>query len=85
LANLINFGIVPLLFTADVDYDKINSGDELVIENVRQALSGNLITIKNITQRYEFTAKCGLTSRQQAIVLSGGLLNHTKSLNHAGK
>jgi len=38
-----------------------------------------------VTQRYEFTAKCGLTSRQQAIVLSGGLLNHTKSAHQSGE
>jgi aconitate hydratase len=85
LANLINFGIVPLMFTADLDYDRINAGDELVIENVHQALSRNLVNIKNITQRYEFTAKCRLTSRQQAIVLSGGLLNHTKSAQQSGE
>jgi aconitate hydratase len=85
LANLINFGIVPLMFTSDLDYDRINSGDELVIENVHQALSRNLVTIKNVTQRYEFTAKCSLTSRQQAIVSSGGLLNHTKSAQQSGE
>jgi len=85
LANLINFGIVPLMFTADLDYDRINSDDELVIEDVRQALSGNLVAIRNITQRYDFTTKCGLTSRQQAIVLSGGLLNHTKSAQQPGE
>jgi len=85
LANLINLGIVPLMFTADLDYDRINSDDELVIEDVRQALSGNLVAIRNITQQYDFTTKCGLTSRQQAIVLSGGLLNHTKSAQQPGE
>jgi aconitate hydratase len=79
LANLINFGIVPLMFTAEPDYDGINSGDELAIENLPQALSRSLVTVKNITQRYEFAAQCRLTLRQQAIVLSGGLLNYTKS------
>ena len=79
LANLINFGIVPLMFDADLDYERINSGDELVIENLSQALSGSVVRVKNVTQQYEFTTKCSLTSRQQAVVLSGGLLNYTKS------
>jgi len=79
MANLINFGIVPLTFASDADYDRINADDELVIENVHQALSKALVVVKNATQQYEFTAKCGLTSRQQAIVVSGGLLNYTKA------
>ena len=79
LANLINFGIVPLLFSNDADYDRISADDSLAIENIGVALKNSLITVKNVTRQYEFTVKCLLTPRQQAIVLSGGLLNYTRN------
>jgi aconitate hydratase len=78
LANLINFGIVPLMFINYSDYDRINSDDELVIDNVREAVGRDHVMVQNTTQGYSFGVGCKLTSRQQAIILSGGLLNHTK-------
>jgi len=78
--NLINFGILPLRFVDEADYERLNPGDVLLIANVRQAIGdGNLITVRNITQGYEFTARHDLTSRQVEIALAGGLLNKVRS------
>jgi len=78
--NLINFGILPLHFVDDADYERLNPGDVLLIANVRQAIGdGNLITVRNVTQGYEFTARHDLTSRQVEIALAGGLLNKVRS------
>jgi len=79
-ANLINFGIVPLLFSNDMDYDKINADDQLIIEHTDQVLANDLVIVKNLTQQYEFIVKCTLTPRQLAVILSGGLLNYTKQM-----
>jgi aconitate hydratase len=78
LANVINFGILPLTFITEADYNEVVSGDELVIENVREIIGHGLIPVRNISRQTEFCVACRLTSRQQAILLSGGLLNYTR-------
>ena len=79
-ANLINAGILPLEFADESDYDKIDLGDSLAIENVRgQIAEGYTIVIKNLSKGIDVVTKCVLTERQQAIILAGGLLNYTMS------
>src|SRR2546421_8583789 len=38
--NLVNFGILPLEFAEPADYDRIEQGDVLVLDGVREALEG---------------------------------------------
>lgn len=76
LANLINFGILPLNFTNENDYSKIDQEDELELD-VSQ-LNGNL-TLKNITKGIDIPIKHSLTSRDIAILKAGGSLGYAKS------
>lgn len=79
-ANLINAGIIPLEFADENDYNNIDLGDNLSIENVRdQIAAGNGITIINKTKNVEIKTNCALTERQKDIILEGGLLNYTMS------
>ncbi|MBC7335159.1 MAG: aconitate hydratase, partial [Clostridia bacterium] len=79
-ANLINFGLLPLLFVREEDYDAINQGDRLVIENVRESLaSDNELQVKNLTRGQVLRVRHDLSPREVAVVLAGGLLNYTKS------
>jgi len=80
--NLVNFGILPLVFAAEADYDRINAGDVLELPDVRDALAGGEVTVRNTTQGYEFTARHNLSERQIEVLREGGLLNHVKA--HAG-
>jgi aconitate hydratase len=75
-ANLINFGILQLAFAQEGDYDRLQDGDELLIDNVYAAVEHGKVAVRNVTQGYEFFATCSLTQRQREIVLSGGLLNY---------
>jgi len=79
-ANLINFGIVPLLFANPADYDAITQGDELVGGGMREAVKSGreLVVLRNVTKGCDVPAKMNLTARQRAIILAGGLLNFTK-------
>ena len=78
-ANLVNFGILPLIFKDETDYDRIEKGDVLVIENARgQVKAGNEVTVRNETKDYEFTAVHDLSEREVAIVIAGGKLNYTR-------
>ena len=77
-ANLINAGILPLTFANAADYDGLNLGDQLVLENVLEDLETGRLTVKNLTSGGQFTVLCDLSKRQQKILRSGGLLSYTK-------
>jgi aconitate hydratase len=81
-ANLINFGILPLTFANPDDYNKINEGDIIRIDNLRNTLSKKeklYATIVN--SNTQIPLQYNLTDRQIAIILAGGLLNYTRELN----
>ncbi len=79
MANLINNGILPLTFSNPDDYDKIDMGDELVLEGIRdEILNGKPITVKNVTKNIEIPVDITLSDRQRHIMAAGGLLNYTK-------
>ncbi len=81
-ANLINFGILPLTFADANDYNKIDFGDELSLENIREQLSSGKqsgeVVLKNVTKRIDIKLNYDLTDRQKKILLTGGMLNMTK-------
>lgn len=79
-ANLVNFGILPLTFADEADYDSLNTGDILEIANMHgQIRGGRTITVKNLSSGKEFHVYHDLTPRQAEIVLAGGLLNYTRA------
>ena len=71
-ANLVNFGILPLTFTDQQDYENIEVGDELFIADTRSALNQPVITVQNRTRGQEFTVSHSLTPRQIAIIQGTG-------------
>ena len=78
-ANLINFGIVPLLFDNEADYDRIDQGDRIEIPDIREAITkGSTVKARNMTKELEFKVKHTLTDRQIEIILAGGRLAYTK-------
>ena len=77
--NLVNFGILPLTFANPADYNAIDLGDKLEIEDLaRQLRAGDSLTLKNANKGREVKVKHGFSQRQIDIILSGGLLNFTK-------
>jgi aconitate hydratase len=81
-SNLINFGILPLLFKDPDEFNGIQQGDRLRITQLRRSLQeGGPLKIENISRDRVFEVSHGLNSREKDIVLAGGLLNYTR--NHA--
>ena len=79
VANLINFGILPMTLENPEDYDKINQGDELYIEGFAEGIrSADSLTLLDKSTGESFKLALSLTERQRAILLAGGLLNYTK-------
>jgi len=78
-ANLINFCIVPIEFADPTDYDKIDSGDELHIDNLLEAIkASDKVKIVKTDGSFEFVGKLELSERDREILLSSGLLNYTR-------
>ena len=78
-SNLINFGILPLVFRDEKDYERIEQGDQLRIEGIRDCLQVNgSLTVQNVTQGWGFEVQHGLNQREIDILLAGGLLNYTR-------
>ncbi len=78
-ANLINFGIIPFELEEEA-YDKINQGDIIKVENIREGLeSGGTPKVTNQTQGNQIAVKCVLTGRNREVLLAGGLLNYIKA------
>jgi len=76
-ANLVNFGIIPLIFTNEGDYDDISQGDKLELPGVRNSLSGtdNTLKVVNKTKGTEFEVKYELSKLEREKILAGGTLN----------
>jgi aconitate hydratase len=75
-ANLINFGILPLTFVNEADYDKINQQDDLDIADARKIIAaGGDLLVQNKTKGTSFYVSCVLSIRQRQIILAGGALN----------
>ena len=79
VANLINAGILPLTFANEADYDRIDLGDTLVLENIRDSIqNGTPVILENKTKNESYPLCSEFSDRQRAMLLAGGLLNYTK-------
>lgn len=82
MANLINFGIVPLTFADPDDYDRLGEGDTLRIADFRGAVgSRDTVMLTDDTTGREVLLRLDFTERQREILLAGGLLHYTKERN----
>ena len=76
--NLVNHGIIPMLFADPAAYDSIDQGDELEIENLLDQIPTRKVTVKNATKHFEFQVTLDLTDNEIDVVLCGGQLRYLK-------
>ncbi|NLK72905.1 MAG: aconitate hydratase, partial [Clostridiales bacterium] len=75
-SNLINSGIIPLVFENPADYDTIDLLDELAINNAIEQVKSGTVTIENKTKNKKYTAKTNLSELELAMILAGGKINY---------
>jgi aconitate hydratase len=77
-ANLINFGILPMTFSRPEDLDRIQPGDQMVVNGVADSVKKGkrALHILNATQGYGLDVDIQLDERERNIVVAGGRLNH---------
>ena len=76
--NLVNHGIIPMLFEDLSAYDGIDQGDELMIENLLDQIPTRRVIVKNKTKGIDFAVKLDLTDNEIQVVLAGGQLRFLK-------
>lgn len=79
--NLINNGILPMVFENEADYDKISLGDNLMIDNAREQVNAGKIVLKNKTKNEEYPVLIEVSERQKEMLQAGGLINLMRSKN----
>ncbi len=75
-ANLVNFGILPLVFCDPGDYEKLSPGDELVLEKAGEQLEEETVYLERVGDGARIAAHHHLTPRQAEIIKAGGMLNY---------
>jgi aconitate hydratase len=73
--NLVNAGILPLIFDSSEEIQNISQGDMLYIKNIHEGLRLDRFEVKNESRGTTFMAHHGLSQRQIEIILAGGALN----------
>ena len=75
--NLVNFGIIPLIFKNEKDYESIKQGDEMVATDLRRLIAES-DTVPVTIGGKEYLFDLFASQRQRKILLDGGLLNYTR-------
>ena len=78
-ANLCNFGILPLLFRNEEDYEKIDQDDELELLSPRDAVVSGKFILHDITKGLEIPMDLFASEDQRRTLLAGGRLNEVKA------
>jgi len=73
--NLVNYGVLPLVFSEPSDYERLDNGDVLIARHLHQTLEKGGDFILEVQGKESVFTKHGLTQKQIAVILDGGLIN----------
>ena len=76
--NLINHGIIPMIFEDPADYDKIEQGDELEINGLLEQMQTKKVEVRNNTKGVTFKARLELSDSELEVISCGGQLRYLK-------
>jgi aconitate hydratase len=80
--NLVNFGILPVIFSDPSLYDQLELEDVIVMENAREQLAGSvndrILTLRVPQKKLTVTVTHNLFPRMIEVILAGGLTNWTR-------
>jgi len=78
--NLVNFGVLPLVFENPDAWGDVEQDDILRIVDMHESLQSNSpLTIQNITKKKTVTLTYSLSKRQINILLAGSLINEIRN------
>ncbi|MBC7964051.1 MAG: aconitate hydratase [Steroidobacteraceae bacterium] len=81
-ANLVNFGILPLVFKDPADIDLFSQGDQVSFPEIRHLIESGAGQIPVFVNGREITTLLEVSDRQRQELLAGGTLNYVKQNQH---
>jgi len=78
-ANLVNFGILPLVFRDPADYGLFSQGDQVSFPDVRRLVENGSSEIPLLLNGREIITLLDVSERQRKELLAGGTLNYVKN------
>lgn len=76
--NLVNHGVIPMLFENPAVYDSVDLGDVLEFRRLTEQLPERRVTVHNATKHFDFDVLLDLTENELEVVLAGGRLRFLK-------
>ena len=76
--NLVNHGVIPMLFENPAVYDSVGLGDVLEFRRLTEQLPERRVTVHNATKHFDFDVLLDLTENELEVVLAGGQLRFLK-------
>lgn len=76
-SNLINMGILPLVFKNPADYDKLVEGETIAMKDLKASVESGRFIMKAGDENVELVGD--FSERERAMLLEGGYLNYTKN------
>lgn len=77
-ANLVNFGILPLVFKDPADYDLIEQEAKIVCNGIRELVQAGATELPVLVNGTEIRVLLDVSERQRYELLAGGTLNAVK-------
>ena len=81
-ANLVNFGIVPLVFKNPADFDFFKQGDQVVIPDIRRLIENGTGEIPVFVNDRQVLTLLDISGRPRQELLAGGTLNLVRQNHH---
>lgn len=78
--NLVNHGVVPMVFADKADYERVEQGDELQIEQFPTQIQAKRVLIQDKTKGFTFECDVELSDADIEVILAGGRLRYVKAL-----
>jgi len=82
--NLVLYGVLPLRFASDGDYERLDQGSVLKFEGLREALENGDETIQATLDGDTLEFEHGLSERQRQIILAGGMIPWVRAKSGSG-
>lgn len=76
--NLVNHGIIPMIFDDPAAYDQIELEDELEIDNLLDSIPQKKAVVTDKTKGFAFTVSLDLSDNEVDVILNGGQLAYLK-------
>lgn len=84
--NLINHGVIPMVFEDPADYDVLALEDELEVEGLLSQIPTRRVKFRDVTRDHTFYARLEMSDAELEVILNGGQLSFVKKqLRDMGK